>query len=51
MTQRDILYCPSIFSDPYTFKPERWFVAEASKRLDKYLVAFARGAREYIRKQ
>lgn len=50
-TQRDILYDPAIFTDPYIFKPERWLNPEASKYLDKHFVSFSRGTRGCIGKQ
>ncbi|KAE9371557.1 cytochrome P450 [Stipitochalara longipes BDJ] len=50
MTQRDILFDPTIFTDPYVFKPERWLDPEASKYLDKHLVSFSRGTRGCIGK-
>jgi cytochrome P450 len=51
MTQRDILFEPSIFTDPYIFKPERWLDAKTSKHLDKHLVSFSRGTRGCIGKE
>jgi cytochrome P450 len=38
-------YDPSIFPSPTTFRPERWI---ENPRLDKYLIAFARGSRQCI---
>jgi cytochrome P450 len=51
MTQRDILFDPAIFTDPYVFKPERWLDAKSSKHLDKHLVSFSRGTRGCIGKE
>jgi cytochrome P450 len=38
---------PSIFPDPFSFKPERWLASDAAK-LDKYLVNFGRGTRQCL---
>jgi cytochrome P450 len=35
---------PDLFPDPDTFDPGRWLDPVASKRLEKYLVSFGRGA-------
>ncbi|CZR61665.1 uncharacterized protein PAC_11562 [Phialocephala subalpina] len=50
MTQRDILFDPSIFTDPYTFRPERWLDAKTSKHLDKHPISFSKGTRGYLGK-
>ena len=43
---------PSIYPDPFTFKPERWLVkGEELKRLEKYFVPFGRGGRSCIGKE
>ena len=39
-------YNPETFPEPYLFKPERWLPIETEgRRLQKYLVAFAKGSR------
>jgi len=38
-------YNLSIFPSPTSFRPERWI---ENPRLDKYLIAFARGSRQCI---
>ncbi|KAI0478374.1 cytochrome P450 [Xylariaceae sp. FL0804] len=40
---------PSIWEDPYTFKPERWIKGEVSRQ-EKYLATFSRGARQCLGK-
>ena len=37
----------SVFPDPWTFKPERWFGKEGTER-KKYLISFNKGARHCI---
>ena len=52
MSQPMIHFNGDIFPDPQRFDPERWLKGEEeSKRLEKYLVSFSRGARECIAKQ
>jgi cytochrome P450 len=49
MTQKDIHFDPDIFTDPYTFSPDRWLQAEASgQRLDHHLVAWSKGSRSCL---
>ena len=37
---------PTIFPDPYSFRPDRWMGTPADRaRLEKHLVPFGRGAR------
>lgn len=49
MTFQNILFDPEIFPDPESFNPDRWLEAEAEgKRLDRYLVTFAKGNRHCI---
>lgn len=49
MTFKDVLFDPAIFPDPWSFNPDRWLEAEAQgKRLDRYLVTFAKGNRSCV---
>ena len=48
MSQRDIHYNPKIFPEPMKFAPDRWLQGEESRKLEKYLVSFSRGARGCI---
>ncbi|KAL8690680.1 MAG: hypothetical protein Q9218_003925 [Villophora microphyllina] len=45
MSHSDLHYDESVFPEPLTFKPERWLLGEESKRSERYLVPFSRGAR------
>ena len=42
MTAQLLQMDPSIFPDPYEFKPERWV---DNPRLDRYLLSFSKGTR------
>ena len=45
----NVLHDPSIFPDPYNFKPERWVGEESEvERLDRFMVAFGKGSRMCI---
>ena len=49
MTMMNVLHNPSVFPDPYTFKPERWVGEESEvERLDRFMVAFGKGNRMCI---
>ena len=49
MTLMNVLHDPSIYVDPFTFKPERWLDDHADlEQLDRFLVAFGRGDRMCI---
>lgn len=47
MSVRDVNFNPTIFADPYEFKPERWLIKDPIElaRLEKYMVAFGKGVR------
>ncbi|KAI4254498.1 MAG: hypothetical protein LQ352_003073 [Teloschistes flavicans] len=45
MSHSDLHYNAEVFPAPMAFKPERWFMGEESKRLERFLVPFSRGAR------
>jgi cytochrome P450 len=38
----------SIFPNPDVFEPERWIDPIATRRLEKYLVAFSKGSRQCV---
>jgi cytochrome P450 len=44
MSQCDIHYHASIFPEPRHFEPERWLRGAESKKLEKWLAPFSRGA-------
>ena len=49
MTNQDVLFDPEIFPEPCIFNPDRWLEAAAQgKRLDRYLVTFAKGNRHCL---
>jgi cytochrome P450 len=49
MTPSSILMDPTIFTDPYEFRPERWLGPPAEQmHQEKFLVPFGRGARMCI---
>ncbi|KAL8951389.1 MAG: hypothetical protein Q9222_002639 [Ikaeria aurantiellina] len=49
MTLMNVLHDPSIFAEPFTFRPERWIDDKAKvDKLDQYLVAFGKGSRSCI---
>jgi cytochrome P450 len=43
MSLRDILLDPTIFSDPHTFRPERWL--DPTPEMEHAYVPFGRGSR------
>ena len=49
MTLRNVLFDSKIFPSPHSFNPDRWLEADKQGvRLDRYLVTFARGARQCL---
>jgi cytochrome P450 len=45
MTSMIVHKDPSIFSDPHSFRPERWI---ENPRLDRFLVSFSKGSRQCL---
>jgi cytochrome P450 len=45
MTTKVLHMSPEVFVDPYDFRPERWI---ENPRLDRFLIAFARGTRNCL---
>jgi cytochrome P450 len=50
MTSIHIHENPSIFPEPFKFKPERWLEKrpEGAPPLDRYLISFSKGSRQCV---
>jgi cytochrome P450 len=43
-----VLWDSEIYTDPGSFRPERWLDAESREKLDRYYIAFGRGPRSCV---